>query len=127
MRRTFKTRHFSRWMRKTELTDNALCAAVSEMSQGLIDAELGGGVLKKRIALPGRGKSGSVRTLLATNKGSLWFFVFGFEKNERANISVKELEALQTMADDLLKSSAEALDAQVARNALEEICHDCET
>ena len=127
MRRTFKTRHFSRWMRKTELTDNALCAAVSEMAQGLIDADLGGGVLKKRIALPGRGKSGSVRTLLATNKGSLWFFVFGFEKNERANISVKELEALQTMADDLLKSSAEALDAQVARNALEEICHDCET
>jgi hypothetical protein len=127
MRRTFKTRHFSRWMRKTELTDQALCAAVHEMAQGLIDADLGGGVVKKRIALPGRGKSGSARTLLATNKGSLWFFVFGFEKNERANISAKELEALQTMAEDLLKSSAKALDEQVARNALEEICHDCET
>ena len=127
MRRTFKTRHFSRWMRKTELTDQALCAAVHEMAQGLIDADLGGGVVKKRIALPGRGKSGSARTLLASNKGSLWFFVFGFEKNERANINAKELEALQTMAEDLLKSSAEALDEQVARNALEEICHDCET
>ena len=127
MRRTFKTRHFSRWMRKTELTDHALCAAVREMAQGLIDADLGGGVIKKRIALPGRGKSGSARTLLASNKGSLWFFVFGFEKNERANINAKELEALQTMAEDLLKSSAEALDEQVARNALEEICHDCET
>lgn len=127
MKRTFKTRHFSRWMRKTELTNHALCAAVHEMSQGLIDADLGGGVVKKRIALPGRGKSGSARTLLATNKGSLWFFVFGFEKNERANISAKELEALHTMAEDLLKSSAEALDAQVARNVLEEICHDCET
>ncbi len=114
-------------MRKTELTDQALCAAVHEMAQGLIDADLGGGVVKKRIALPGRGKSGSARTLLATNKGSLWFFVFGFEKNERANISAKELEALQTMAEDLLKSSAKALDEQVARNALEEICHDCET
>lgn len=87
MRRVFKTRHFARWMRKTELTDSALCAAVSEMAAGLIDADLGGGVLKKRVALPGRGKSGSARTLVATNKGVRWFFVFGFEKNERASIS----------------------------------------
>ena len=96
MRRIFKTRHFVRWMRKTNLTDDALCTAVSEMDAGLIDADLGGGVVKKRVALPGRGKSGSTRTLVATNKGDRWFFVFGFEKNERANISKKELEALQT-------------------------------
>mgnify|MGYP000104802801 CR=1 FL=1 len=127
MKRTFKTRHFSRWMRKTELTDNALCIAVDEMSQGLIDADLGGGVVKKRVALPNRGKSGSARTLLATNKGSLWFFVFGFEKNDRANINAKELEALQTLAEDLLKSSTEVLDEQVAKNVLEEICHDCKS
>ncbi|WP_369806209.1 type II toxin-antitoxin system RelE/ParE family toxin [Stutzerimonas balearica] len=43
MNRVFKTRHFSRWMRKTELTDEALCGAVREMAQGLIDADLGGG------------------------------------------------------------------------------------
>ncbi|MBK6593173.1 MAG: type II toxin-antitoxin system RelE/ParE family toxin [Burkholderiales bacterium] len=49
MKRVFKTRHFSRWMRKTELTDAALCEAVAEMSQGLIDADLGGGVVKKRL------------------------------------------------------------------------------
>lgn len=70
MKRVFKTRHFSRWLRKTELTDKALCLAVAEMVQGLIDADLGAGVVKKRIALPGRGKSGGARTLLATNKGS---------------------------------------------------------
>lgn len=58
MKRVFKTRHFSRWMRKTELSDSALCVAVAEMEQGLIDADLGGGVVKKRVALPGRGKSG---------------------------------------------------------------------
>jgi hypothetical protein len=86
MKRVFKTRHFSRWMRKTELTDKVLCLAVAEMVQGLIDADLGAGVVKKRIALPGRGKSGGVRTLLATNKGNRWFFLFGFEKNERANV-----------------------------------------
>ncbi len=52
----FKTRHFARWMGKTELTDSLLCAAVVEMAQGLVDAELGGGVVKKRIGLAGRGK-----------------------------------------------------------------------
>ena len=52
MWRIFKTRYFVRWMRKTGLTDKALCAAVSEMEAGLIDADLGGGVVKKRVALP---------------------------------------------------------------------------
>lgn len=100
MRRVFKTRHFSRWMRKTELIDQALCEAVVAMEQGLIAANLGGGVIKKRVALPGRGKSGSTRTLVATNRGNRWFFVFGFEKNERANVNPKELEALRAIAAD---------------------------
>ena len=86
------TRQFSRWLRKTELTESALCLAVTEMSSGLIDADMGGGVLKKRVAMPGRGKSGSARTLLATNRASRWFFVFGFEKNERANVTGKKLK-----------------------------------
>jgi len=51
------TRQFSRWMRKTELTESALCLAVIEMSNGLVDADMGGGVLKKRVAMPGRGKA----------------------------------------------------------------------
>lgn len=102
MRRVFKTRHFSRWMRKTELTDSALCSAVAEMAQGLIGADLGGGVVKKRVGLAGRGKRGGARTLVATNKGNRWFFVFGFEKNDRANIGADELEALQDLAHDLL-------------------------
>jgi hypothetical protein len=123
MRRVFKTRSFVRWMRKTELSDAALCAAVEEMASGLIDADLGGGVLKKRVALPGRGKSGSARTLVATNKGSRWFFVFGFEKNERANIDDKELEAVQRLAADLLKLDAKQIDAHLASDALAEICH----
>jgi Uncharacterized protein conserved in bacteria len=125
MRRVFKTRHFSRWMRKAELSDAALCKAVAEMEKGLIDADLGGGVVKKRVPLPGRGKSGSTRTLVATNKGDRWFFGFGFEKNERANISTSELEALQSIAADLLKLSSKDLDAAVAAGTLREICHDC--
>lgn len=116
------TRHFSRRMRKTALTETALCKAVAEMEQGLIDADLGGGVVKKRVPLPGRGKSGGARTLVATNRGDRWFFVFGFEKNERANIAAGELEALQAIAADLLKLAAKELDAQVETGALQEIC-----
>jgi hypothetical protein len=61
------TRHFSRWFGKTDLSVEALCRSVDEMERGLIDANLGGGIIKKRVALPGRGKRGSARTLVATN------------------------------------------------------------
>jgi hypothetical protein len=94
------------------------------MEQGLIDADLGGGVVKKRVALPGRGKSGGARTLVATNKGSRWFFMFGFEKSVRSSISDKELEALQEVAGDLLKLTTAQLDSAVADKILEEICDD---
>lgn len=124
MRRVFKTRHFVRWMRKSELTNAALCLAVQEMAAGLIDADLGGHVVKKRVALPGRGKSGGARTLVATQKGNRWFFVFGFEKNERANISHTELEALQALASELLALSGDQLSRAVEDGALQEICHD---
>jgi len=108
-------------MRKTGLSDAALLAAVVEMARGLIDADLGGGVVKKRVALPGRGKRGSTRTIVATNKGSRWFFVYGFEKNAQANISPDELEALKTYAADLLKRTAKQLDEAVADGTLQEI------
>lgn len=119
-----KTRHFHRWAKKAGLLDNALLFAVSEMIKGLIDADLGGGVLKKRVALPGKGKSGGTRTLLATNRSDRWIFVSGFEKNERANISTKELEALKMLAGDLLALSPaqinEALDSGALLEVLDE-------
>lgn len=122
--RIFKTRYFQRWMRKTELNDADLRKATLEMAAGLIDADLGGGVVKKRIGLAGRGKRGGVRTLVATNKGSRWFFVFGFEKNERDNISDDELQALQDYAADWLKRTAAQLDEAAADGALLEITDD---
>lgn len=127
MRRVFKTKFFNRWMRKTELMDKSLCQAISEMEAGLIDADLGGGVLKKRIALPGRGKSGGTRTLVATNRGDRWFFVFGFEKAVRSNISSEEEAALKMLASDLLKLAPADLDQQVKSKALVEICHENKT
>ncbi|MBI4384323.1 MAG: type II toxin-antitoxin system RelE/ParE family toxin [Nitrospinae bacterium] len=124
MKRAFKTRHFVRWMRKTGLTDEIPCRAVSEMQQGLIDADLGSGLVKKRVASPGRGKRGGVRTLLATNKADRWFFVFGFEKNERANISDEELEGLRKIAKLLLGVTSVQLTVAVRDGSLQEICHE---
>ena len=95
--------------RKRGLSDTALIAAVQEMESGLVDAQLGGHVVKKRVALPGRGKSGSTRTLLAYQSGSKAFFVYGFAKNERANIGDKELKAFKLLATELLGYQPAAL------------------
>ena len=114
-------------MRKTELTDRALCSAVREMTLGLIDADLGGGVVKKRVGLAGRGKRGGARVLIATNKGDRWFFVFGFEKNERATIADDELEALQDIAAQLLARNGRQLNEAVKDGSLQEICNDDKT
>lgn len=124
MRRVFKTRHFHRWMRKTELTDSALCNSVKEMVDGLIDADLGAGVVKKRVGLAGRGKRGGARTLVATNRGNRWFFLFSFEKSEQDNISDKELAGLQDLAADLLARTSPQLDIAVADESLKEICRE---
>ena len=124
MPRVLKTRRFSRWMRKTLLEDSMLCRAVAEMEDGLIDADLGGYVYKKRIALPGRGKSGSVRTLVATRNGDRWIFMYGFEKNEKDYITKAELAALQGVARDFLGFSEEVLSQVIACGQLEEVSYE---
>jgi len=74
----YKTRWFDRWARKQGLNNLSLCLAVQEMMEGLYEADLGGGLVKKRVARTGKGKSGGFRTLVATNRGDRWIFVFGF-------------------------------------------------
>ncbi len=105
----FKVKAFARWASRGGLNDDALASAVIKMEHGLIDAKLGGHVVKKRVALPGRGKRGSSRTLVAFKQGEKAFFVYGFAKNERANISSKELQALKLLAKELLNYAAPAL------------------
>lgn len=103
-----KTRWFDRWARKAGVKDRSLAAAVDEMKRGLVDADLGGGLVKKRVARTGQGKSGGFRTLLATNRGDRWIFVFGFAKNDRGNIDSNEEEALKKLAAHLLSLTEEA-------------------
>ncbi len=120
----YKTRWFDRWARKEGLTTPSLCAAVREMARGLIDADLGGGLVKKRIGRPGQGKSGGYRTLVATNKGKRWVFVFGFPKNERSNIDQDEVDALKKLAAHLLSLTTQAIVmAQGAGELMEVDCN----
>ena len=125
--RVFKSAPFARWARwarKAGLPDASLCRAVNEMSEGLIDADSGGGVVKKRVSWPGRGKSGAARTLVATRKrGRCWGFIFGLEKNERSNFDEDEVMAAQHLAKDLLTRTDAELDVLVSRLILMVICH----
>jgi len=105
------------------LSTRALCEAVREMAAGLYEADLGGGLLKKRIARSGQGKSGGFSTLVATNKGNRWFFVFGFPKNERSNIDKDEADALKKLAAHLLSLTPPAsAKAQGAGELMEVHC-----
>ena len=122
--RIFKNKAFHRWAAKEGVSDVDLVQAVEEMEQGLIDANLGGHVYKKRVALAGRGKSGGARTLLAYRVGEKAFFVYGFAKNVRANISVDDLKALKMLARVLLGYSDKGLEKAVVAEALIEVMID---
>jgi hypothetical protein len=121
--RVFKTKVFNRWAKREGLADPSLCEAISEMLQGLVDARLGGGVVKKRVARAGEGKRGSYRTILATNLRDRWFFMFGFAKNERDNIRDDELKMLRQLAAALLRMDDPAI--VEARNRSELVEIDC--
>jgi hypothetical protein len=127
MQRVFKTKTFRRWSRKAGIGDEVLCAAVKEMIQGLIDADLGGRVFKKRVPVAGRGKRGGARTIVGSNLQDRWFFLYGFEKKDRETIDARELAALQTVAAALVAMDPKLLDKAVAETELEEICHEEES
>ena len=120
----YKNKAFSKWAAKNGLSDEALCTAVAEIEDGLVEADLGGHVYKKRVALGGRGKSGGVRTLLAYKLGDKAFFVYGFAKNARSNISDKELKALKLYARTLLGYSEKELTVAVTSDALIKVNYD---
>ena len=122
----YKTRWFNRWARKQGLDDLSLCVAVSEMAAGLYEADLGSGLVKKRIARSGQGKRGGFRTLVATNKEDRWFFLFGFPKNERSNIDKDEEEALKKLASHLLSLTPQALEKVKRDEELMEVNCDAE-
>ena len=119
--RVFKTRVFHRWAGKAGMSDAALLKAVLDIKCGLIDADLGSYLLKQRVALPGRGKSGSARTLLATRFAGTLYFLFGFEKSDRSNITQRELGIYQSLASSLVALSNDQIEAALQANELIEV------
>lgn len=119
--RIFVSRAFRRWQLKTGLPDRVLAVAVAEMRAGLIDAQLGGGLVKKRVAVAGGGKRGGARVIVATNHVERWFYLFGFLKGEQANVSAGELAALRNWAAELLVLDARQLDSAKQEGRLHEI------
>ena len=122
--RAFKTRVFDRWAGKVGVTDIALLKAVADIERGLIDADLGGNLFKQRVALPGRGKSGSTRTLLATRFAGTLYFLFGFEKSDRDNITQRERAIYQSLACNLLALSNDQIETALNANELIEVQHE---
>ena len=96
--RVFKTKVFSRFARKESLRDQKLAEAVREIEAGLHDGDLGGGLIKKRLARVGAGKRGGYRVIIAYRKGNQAVFLYGFAKSDRENLEPEELREYQKVA-----------------------------
>lgn len=122
--RIFKTKWFNKWSIKESIDDKSLFNSIKEIENGLIDADLGANIYKKRIAKKGKGKSSSVRTILAFKINNRSFYMYGFAKNKRNNISNKELEALKLLASILLNYNDNEIKLALEKGELVEIIYE---
>ena len=119
--RIFKNAWFCRFVRREKITDVTLKDAVARADMGLIDAELGGGVIKQRLARPGQGTSGGYRSIILFRKGERAFFVYGFAKSERENIAPEEEVVFRKSAKSLFALSEMEIEALLNEEVLTEI------
>ena len=96
------TKQFSKWVSNQNIVANGLSEAISEIKLGQFEVDLGGHLYKKRIRFKGQGKSGSGRTIICYKKGGRAIFIHGFAKNEKSNLSKKELIAFKEFSKILL-------------------------
>ena len=121
---TFKTKAFARFADREGLEDAALCEAVRRTGEGLIDADLGGGVIKQCIARASSGRSGGFRTIVLFCRGALAFSVYGFAKSDRENLCQNELKTYRLLADKYLSLDAAGIEAARATGAIIEVTCD---
>lgn len=119
--RVFKNAWFGRFAQKARISDNALRRAVGCAEQGLIDADLGGGVIKQRIARPGGSKAKGFRAVVLYRKGDRAFFVYGFSKNQRGNMREDEEAQFKRAARAILDLSDEQISRLIGKGQLEEV------
>lgn len=122
--RVFKNAWFEEFARKERMTDVMLCEAINREESELIDADLGSGLIKQRVARPGAGKSGGYRTLVLFRIGHRAVFAFGFSKNDRADISADEEAMLKKAAKLVLGLPDEAMSKEVESGRLREVKYD---
>lgn len=119
--RIFKTKWFARFARRERIGDDSLREAIERAERGLVDADLGGNVIKQRVARRGQGRSGGYRMLIAHRRGKRAVFLYGFAKNERENIDRDELATLQEIAAGWLKANDLKLERSLADGVLHEV------
>jgi hypothetical protein len=119
--RIFKSRWFERFARREGIADAVLREAVARAEKGQIDANLGGGVIKQRIARPGRGKSKGYRSIILFRRGARAFFVYGFSKSQRANINENEKEQFKEAATIVLSLKENVLAERLMRGDFVEV------
>jgi hypothetical protein len=125
-KRVFKPKTFDRWAKKI-LSDEQLCAAAQEIERGQYEADLGAGLCKKRIAVPGQGKSGATRTLVAKEGVHGIFFIAGRQKSDPGtDFSDANVAQAQVIGEALQKASAKMLNVLIEDGVLKEICNDCQ-
>jgi hypothetical protein len=123
--RVFKDVEFHRWTRGEDVADAKLCLAADEIENGLVNARLGGFLIKKRVGAVGRGKRGGYRIIIAHRKGDRLVFLHGFGKNEKDDISPKEEKALRKLGDEYMAySNAELSNLVLERLIVEVRCHE---
>lgn len=115
------TRRFSKWVSKQPIQSGELANALDELKSGTFDAALGGHLYKKRIRFKGRGKSGSGRTIVCYKKGKRAIFIHGFAKNEKDNLSTKELLALKEFAGILTALTEEQIATAIENGDFKEV------
>ena len=119
--RIFKSRWFQRFARKEGIADTILRDAVDRAQKGQIDAELGGEVIKQRIARPGQGRSKGYRTIILFRRGVKAFFVYGFAKSQRANINKDEETRFKEAAKHVLALTEKQLAELLKRSDFVEV------
>ena len=124
MTRIFKVKGFARFQRKERLSDATLCKALAGVEAGLIDADLGGGLIKQRLPRAGQGKSGGYQTVIAFRSGDRAVFLFGFGKNERSNIDDDEVDEFRRLARAFLDLTAQQVARLIADAELTEVKDD---
>jgi len=118
--RIFKTKWFARYARHEQITDASLREAIARAERGLIDADLGGGLIKQRVARQGGGRSGGYRVIVAYLAGNRAFFLLGFAKSGQDNIDEDEIAALKKFGKRLLTADAPTIHAMLEDGSLQE-------